>query len=99
MGFGIDGSIIGDLIDFLALAANLGDGVFFSILQLLDDAFHDIDEDYLLKRVSEGRIWGHQERNYFIAGYVEFLSNETSSNVPPSEVNRFLSTAAGAHGG
>ena len=45
---GVDGSIVGNGIDLLALGADFCDSVRGVLLQLLNDAVHDIDEDDLI---------------------------------------------------
>ncbi len=47
MGLGVDRTIICDRIHFLPFSTDLGDRVLFVLLELLDDARHDIDEDHL----------------------------------------------------
>ena len=53
MGFGVDGSIIGDLVDLLAFAAYLGDSIFLRVLQLLYNAVHNVDEDNLETHIED----------------------------------------------
>ncbi len=45
--FRIDSTVVGDGIDFLALTSNLSHGVLLGLLKLLDNAVHNINEDYL----------------------------------------------------
>ena len=47
VGLGIDGAVIADGIDLLALPSNLGDSVTLSLLELLNELLHDIEEDDL----------------------------------------------------
>ena len=47
VGLGVDGTVIADGIDFLAFPSNLGDSVALSLLELVDELVHDIDEDDL----------------------------------------------------
>ena len=47
VGLGVDGTVIADGIDLLALPSNFSDSVTLGLLQLLNELFHDIDEDYL----------------------------------------------------
>lgn len=51
MGLGIDGTIIGDGIDFILFSADLRDCVGFGLLELLNELLHDIDEDDLVRRL------------------------------------------------
>ena len=47
MGLGVDGAVVGDLIDLLALPTNFRDSVFLGFLKLFNDAVHDIHKDNL----------------------------------------------------
>ena len=47
MGLGIDGTVIGNCVDLLALTSNLGDCVLWCILELLNELVHNIDKDNL----------------------------------------------------
>ena len=50
MGLGVDGTVIADGVDLLALASNFGDSVALGLLELLNELVHDIDEDDLRKK-------------------------------------------------
>ncbi len=47
VGLGVDGTVVLDGIDLLTVVADFGHCVALVLLQLLDDAVHDIDEDDL----------------------------------------------------
>ena len=47
MGLGVDGAVVGNLVDLLTLSSDFGDGVFLGFLKLFDDAVHDINKDDL----------------------------------------------------
>ena len=47
VGLGVDRTVIADTIDLLALPSNLSDSVALSLLELLNELVHDIDEDHL----------------------------------------------------
>lgn len=47
MGLGVDCTIVRDSVHFLPLITDFGDGVVFLLLELLDDAGHNINEDDL----------------------------------------------------
>lgn len=45
--FRIDGTVVGNGIDFLTPAPNLSHGILLGLLELLDNAVHDINKDNL----------------------------------------------------
>ena len=47
MGLGIDSTVIADGVDLFTFPSNLGDGIAFGGLELLNELVHDIDEDNL----------------------------------------------------
>ena len=47
MIFGVDGTVVCDLVHFFSFGTDLGDCVFWCLLERVDDAIHNIDEDYL----------------------------------------------------
>ena len=61
MGLGVDGTVIADGIDLLALPSNLSDSVTLSLLELLNELFHDIDEDYLQYESLVNTLYEHGE--------------------------------------
>lgn len=86
MGLGIDGSVIGNLVNLLTLPADLGHSVRFRLLQLLDYAVHNIYEDNLHPRSASfkrlfWRTW------HLIASYMQLLANKSTSNVSTTEMD------------
>ena len=57
MSLGVDGTVIADLVDFLALSTNLSDSVLLGLLELFNETIHNIDKDnlspYLLAVVTQ----------------------------------------------
>ena len=53
MIFGIDGTVVCDFVHFFSFGADLGDCIFWCFLEQVDDAIHNIDEDYL----GQGEWW------------------------------------------
>ena len=47
MIFGIDGTVVCDLIHFFSFGADLGNCILWCFLEQVDDAIHNIDEDHL----------------------------------------------------
>lgn len=47
MRLGVDCTIVRDCIHFLPIFTDFGDGVLFVLLELLNDAGHNINEDHL----------------------------------------------------
>ncbi len=101
MGLGVDGTVIADGVDLLALASNFGDSVALGLLELLNELVHDIDEDDLRIRTSTNRLrhycWDRRKGalSYLKARLTQFLTNEASANVSSTEVDSFESHDAG----
>ena len=56
VGLGIDGPIIGNGFDFLAIASKFGNGVTLRVLELFNELVHDINEDNLQDRLSANSV-------------------------------------------
>ena len=52
MGFGIDGPVIANGVDFVAFPSNFGDSITLGLLKLFNELVHDIKEDNLQDVVS-----------------------------------------------
>ena len=97
VGLGVDGTVIADGIDLLAFASNLGDGVAFGLLELLNELVHDIDEDDLQDRSLVNTLCHYCEEegrgvsSYLITRLTQLLTDKATANVPTSEVNSFES--------
>lgn len=65
VGLRVDGTVIGNCVDFLAVSTNLGHSVFFCLLELVDDIFQDIDKYYLevVLEDDEHSIWDFAPRS------------------------------------
>lgn len=85
MGLGVNGAVVGDLVDLLTLPTNFSDGVFLGFLKLFDDAIHYINKDNLGSR--SALVDTNLYLRYLISGHVQLLSNEATSNVSSAKMD------------
>ena len=93
IGTRVDGTIIGDGVDFCVILTNFSDSVRGSILDFINQFCNDIEEDDLLgKLVMRCECW--RWRTCLISGQVELLGDEPTTNHTTPEVDGLWSHIA-----
>lgn len=89
MGLGVDSSIIRNGIDFVSITPNFSNGIFWGLLQLLNELVHNIHENNLDEAQSVSSLSNGVIGTCLKARLIQLLGYKTAANVPPSEMNSF----------
>ena len=90
MSLGIDGTVIVNRVDFFTFCSDLGDGIGFLGLQLLNELVYDIDEDDLDEGASLEPVQAPQGQDLHLkASQAKLFSYKATANIATSEVNSF----------
>ena len=86
--FRIDGTVVGDGVDFFAFRSNLGDCVRFLVLETFDELVDNIYEDNLQSLLVHHSVFVCRQF-HFESRQRKLLGDKAATNVPATEVDCF----------